>query len=358
MQAPHLQLIYLSTMDTKDIKPRENVLLSNYSTMRLGGPARYLLEIKSPSEIEPALSWAEEKDLKVIMIGQGSNIVWNDAGFDGLVLVNKIMGLEIQDNEYQAFAVIGAGEPWDSVVARIVDAGLSGIEHLSLIPGTAGATPIQNVGAYGKEIADVLVCVQAYDRQTKQMVIVSKSNCGFSYRRSRFNGVDKNRFLITSVTLALTHDNPMPPFYPALEAYLKTNNITEHTAKTIRQAVIAVRNSKLPDPAKVANCGSFFANPIIDNMQVEQLIEQYPGIPRWEIDSDNTKLSAAWMLEQLKLKGYHEPNTGMAIWDNHSLVLVNEHAPNTASLLAFRDAIIKKVEAKYGVTLKQEPELI
>lgn len=326
--------------------------------MRLGGPARYLLEITSPFEIEPALKWAEEKNLDVMMIGQGSNIVWNDAGFDGLILVNKIMGLEMQDNEYQAFAVIGGGEPWDSVVARIVDANLSGVEHLSLIPGTAGATPVQNVGAYGREIADVLVCVQAYDRQANKMVILSKTECDFSYRKSRFNTVDKNRFFITSVTLALSHDNPMPPFYPALEAFLKSHNITQHTAKNIRQAVIEVRNSKLPDPAKVANCGSFFANPIIDNMQLDSLVEQYPGIPRWEIDSDNTKISAAWMLEQLKLKGYHEPNTGMAIWDKHSLVLVNENAPNTASLLAFRDAIVKKVEEKFGVTLQQEPELI
>ncbi|MBW3568681.1 UDP-N-acetylmuramate dehydrogenase [Candidatus Parcubacteria bacterium] len=340
------------------IEPKENIPLSSYSTMRLGGPARYLLEITSPFEIEPALKWAEEKNLDVMMIGQGSNIVWNDAGFDGLILVNKIMGLEMQDNEYQAFAVIGGGEPWDSVVARIVDANLSGVEHLSLIPGTAGATPVQNVGAYGREIADVLVCVQAYDRQANKMVILSKTECDFSYRKSRFNTVDKNRFFITSVTLALSHDNPMPPFYPALEAFLKSHNITQHTAKNIRQAVIEVRNSKLPDPAKVANCGSFFANPIIDNMQLDSLVEQYPGIPRWEIDSDNTKISAAWMLEQLKLKGYHEPNTGMAIWDKHSLVLVNENAPNTASLLAFRDAIVKKVEEKFGVTLQQEPELI
>lgn len=340
------------------IEPKENILLSNYSTMRLGGPARYLLEVKSSFEVEPALIWAEEKKLPVMMIGQGSNIVWNDAGFNGLVLVNKIMGLELQDNEYQAFAVVGAGEPWDSVVARIVDAKLSGVEHLSLVPGTAGATPVQNVGAYGREIADVLVCVQAYDRQTKKMVILSKTECDFSYRKSRFNGADKNRFFITSITLALSHDNPMPPFYPALEAYLKANNVAEHTPATIRQAVIAVRNSKLPDPAKVANCGSFFANPIIDNMQLDSLVEQFPGIPRWQIDSDTTKISAAWMLEQLKLKGYHEPNTGMAIWDKHSLVLVNENAPNTASLLAFRDAIVKRVEDKFGVTLLQEPELI
>lgn len=346
-------LIYFSGM-----KPQENVSLSDYSTMRLGGPARYLLEIKSPDEIEKALWWANNNNQKVIMIGVGSNIVWTDKGFDGLVLVNKIMGYDIQKQEFQTFLIVGAGEPWDNVVSRTVEAGLSGIEHLSLIPGTAGATPIQNVGAYGREIADVLVCLQAYDTVEKKMVILSKTECGFSYRKSRFNSDDKNRFFITSITLALTSSNPLPPFYPILSNYLKEHGITRYTPNSIRKAVIDIRSSKLPDPDKVANCGSFFSNPVIDAYHLDQLLEKYPDMPHWEIDSDSTKLSAAWMLEQLKLKGYHEPNTGMAIWDKHALVLVNEHAKNTAALLAFRDSIIAKVEKKFGVTLKQEPELI
>lgn len=340
------------------IEPKELVPLSKHSTMRLGGPAKYLLEITSPLDIEPAIQWAEEKNLDIIMIGHGSNIIWKDEGFNGLVLVNKIMGLELQDQEFQAFATIGAGEPWDSVVERIVEAGFSGVEQLSLIPGTAGATPVQNVGAYGKEISDVLVCVQAYDRKEKKMTIIPKVECGFSYRKSRFNGEDKNRFLITSITLALSHDNPAPPYYAAVDSYLKEHNITEHTTKNIRDAVIHIRSNKLPDPAKVANCGSFFANPIINNVLLDEIIDKYPEIPRWDVDGANTKLSAAWMLERLNLKGYHEPNTGMAVWNNQPLVLVNEKAPNTAALLAFRDAIIKRVQEKFGITLTQEPELL
>ncbi|MBI5357271.1 UDP-N-acetylmuramate dehydrogenase [Candidatus Saccharibacteria bacterium] len=232
------------------------------------------------------------------------------------------------------------------------------MEHLSLIPGTTGATPVQNVGAYGQELSNVIVCVQAYDKETKQMVVIPKAECGFSYRKSRFNTTDKGRFFITSITIALSHDPPMPPFYASLEAYLNENKITKYTPKVIRDAVIAIRNSKLPDPKKVANCGSFFANPIIDSFQLDSVVAKYPGIPRWQVDSEHYKLSAAWMLENLGLKGYHEPNTGMAIWDNQPLVLVNEKAPNTASLLAFRDAIIKRVEERFGVTLQQEPELI
>ncbi len=332
--------------------------MGQHSTMRLGGPARYLLDITASSQIEPALGWAEKQGCKVIMIGDGSNIVWTDAGFDGLVLVNKIKGFEIQDQEFQSFVNIGAGENWDSSVDKTVKAGLSGIEFLSLIPGTAGATPVQNVGAYGKEIADTLVCVQAYDTKDKKMVVIPKAECGFSYRKSRFNGEDKGRFFITSITVGLNKSAPMPPFYGALQNYLTTNKITTYTPQIIRDAVIAVRNSKLPDPAKVANCGSFFSNPLVDSFQLERLVEKFPSIPYWESDDDKYKISAAWIMEQLGLRGYHEPNTGMAIWENHALVLVNEKAPDTASLLAFRDAIIKKAEDKFGVILKQEPELI
>lgn len=355
MQLQCISLLYLRIMETT---PLSNVPLSQHSTMRLGGPAKYLLDITSASQIEPALKWAEQQKCKFIMIGGGSNIIWNDNGFDGLVLVNKIAGFELQDQEYESFANIGAGENWDAAVAKIVDGGLSGVEHLSLIPGTAGATPVQNVGAYGREISDVLVCVQAYDSVEKKMVVIPKTECDFSYRKSRFNGKDQGRFLITSVTLALSKNPPMPPFYGALQTYLSKNNITTYTPKIIREAVIEIRNSKLPDPAKVANCGSFFGNPIVGNEELEDLTVKFPGMPHWDVDGSNSKLSAAWMLEQLGLKGYHEPNTGMAIWDKHSLVLVNEKAPNTASLIAFRDAIIKKCEEKFGVTLKQEPELI
>ncbi len=340
------------------VSPLQNVPLSQHSTMRLGGPAKYLLEITKSEQIRPALEWADEQKCKIIMIGDGSNIIWNDQGFDGLVLVNKIMGFEIQEQEFESFINIGAGENWDSAVARIVEAGLSGVEQLSLIPGTTGATPVQNVGAYGKEIADTLVCVEAYDTIEKQMKVIPKIECGFSYRKSRFNSQDKGRFLITSITLAVTKNPPMPPFYGTLQAYLSEHKITAYTPAVIRKAVIDIRNSKLPDPGKVANCGSFFANPIVDNARLQELVDKYPGLPHWDVDGSNVKLSAAWMLEQMGLKGYHEPNTGMAIWDKHSLVFVNEKAPNTMSLLAFRDAIIKKAEQKFGVTLKQEPELI
>ncbi len=341
-----------------DLSPQTNISLKDHSTMRLGGNAAYLLDITEPGQIAPAIAWAEAKQLPVIMIGSGSNIIWNDAGYNGLVLVNKIAGYEVQHQGEQSFLTVGAGEPWDSVVARTVLEELSGIEQLSLVPGTTGATPVQNVGAYGREISDVLVCVQAYDKQAKKMVIIPKDDCGFAYRTSRFKTADRGRFFITSVTLSLTKNAPLPPFYKSVENYLTEHNIKRPTSAQIRKAVIAIRTSKLPDPAKVANCGSFFGNPIIDADEFAELQQKFPTIQHWMTNDGRVKVSAGWLLEQLGLKGYREPNTGMAIWDKQALVFVNEKAPNTASLLAFRDAIIAAAQQKFGIMLEQEPELI
>lgn len=336
----------------------ENVSLSGYSTMRLGGPARYMMDINHASEVGPAIEWAEQNSLPAMMIGTGSNIIWRDAGFPGLVLVNKIRGYELLHSGEQAFLAAGAGEYWDSVVERSVAEGLSGLEHLSLVPGTTGATPIQNVGAYGREISDVLVSVEAYDKVAKQIVLIPKVECGFGYRTSRFKTTDRGRFFITKVTFSLDTSSPSPPFYASLQRYLTEHNITMYTPKVIRDAVIAIRISKLPDPTKIANCGSFFANPIISSVQAQDLRESFPDVMMWDIGSQQFKVSAAWMMERLGLKGYHEPNTGMAIWDHQPLVLVNEKAPNTAALIAFRDAIIQSAAQKFGITLEQEPELI
>jgi UDP-N-acetylmuramate dehydrogenase len=340
------------------MEPKTNVSLRDYSTMRLGGNADFLVDITEPSQIPQALEWAEAKGLPAIMIGGGSNIIWSDQGYKGLVMVNKIAGFEVQHQGEQSYVTVGAGEPWDSVVARSLQQELSGIEQLSLVPGTTGATPIQNVGAYGREIAEVLVTVQAFDKTEKKMVVIPKSDCEFAYRTSRFKTKDKGRFFITSVTLVLTKNPPLPPFYASVNDYLKEHNIQRPTASQIREAVIHIRTNKLPDPKVVANCGSFFHNPIIDVPQFDELQNRFPEIKSWPTSDGRIKISAAWLLEQLGLKGYHEPNTGMAIWDKQPLVFVNEKAPNTASLLAFRNAIIEAVKKKYGVTLQQEPELI
>lgn len=292
------------------------------------------------------------------MIGQGSNIVWQDAGFDGLVLVNKIPGFEVRQDGDDYIVKLGAGEIWDNMVGKLVDLGLSGIEQLSLIPGTVGATPVQNVGAYGRELSDVLVSVEAYDLSENKFVEIPNADCGFSYRRSRFNQADRDRFLICSITLKLAKTNPQPPFYGSLEKYLKEHNITQYTPDNIRAGVIDIRNSKLPDPKVVANCGSFFGNPIINGKKLAELKEKYAEIQAWEMPDGSYKISAAWLLDELGLKGYKDIDTGMALWSKQPLVFVNESAKSTEDLLTFREAIKQKVRETFGVDLAQEPELL
>jgi UDP-N-acetylmuramate dehydrogenase len=337
----------------------ENVPLSAYSTMRLGGPARYLSDINERSEIAQAITWAAQHQVPVIMIGGGSNIIWGDAGFPGLVLVNKIMRFETFEIDAEnAYITVGAGENWDSVVGRVVAAGYSGIEQLSLIPGTAGATPIQNVGAYGREISEVLTTVEAFDVQQGKLVTIPASECAFGYRTSRFRTTDKNNFFITAITLHVTRTNPQPPFYETLARYLSEKGITSYTPQVIRDAVIAIRSAKLPDPAVVANNGSFFHNPIIPRDDLTLLLDDYPTMVYWQTDDDKVKISAAWLVEQAGFKDFHDPETGMATWAKQPLVMVNEKATSTAALLKFKQKIVDAVQAKFGITLSQEPEII
>lgn len=338
---------------------QQQVSLKDYSTMRLGGTAQYLSVITSRQDIVEAVAWAKSHQLPLIMIGGGSNIIWRDEGFPGLVLVNAIRKYEVfTEDALNTYITVGGGEPWDSVVAQSVAADLTGIEALSLIPGTAGATPIQNVGAYGQEIADTLVTVEAYDLQTADFVTLAASECAFGYRTSRFKTTDKGRYLITQIVLHLTRQAPQPPFYTAVSEYLDAHGITDCTPATLRQAVIAIRSAKLPDPAQVANNGSFFGNPVISDIQFAELQNQYPDVPHWLQADGSVKVPAAWLVETAGFKDYHDTETGMATWPTQSLVFINEHATATADLLTFRQKVVDAVEARFHIQLEQEPELL
>lgn len=341
------------------MRVQHNVSLSKHSTMRLGGDAKHLVSVSDKHELASAVEWAEAQKLPYKVIGGGSNIIWGDKGFPGLIIVNKITGFTlIPEDDHFTYATIGAGEDWDETVKRTVEAGLHGIEGLSLIPGTAGGTPIQNVGAYGQEIADTLVSLEAYDTHNHQFVVLGVDDCDFGYRTSRFKAKDKGRFLIVSLTLRLQRINPRPPFYPAVAEYFRTNRISVATPKIMRDAVIAIRKSKLPDPSKVANNGSFFANPIVSKSFFSGLLKTHPDIPHWVVGQRKVKLSAAWLIEQAGYKDFQDSKTGISTWPTQPLVLVNDHAETTKDLLKFRDKIVAAVEKKFGVKLEQEPELV
>ncbi len=321
--------------------------------MRLGGNARFLCTITSDDELLEAIKFARGKQLRIKVIGSGSNLVWPDKGYDGLVIVNKIGGINISGET----VMICAGVEWDKAVENTVDNGLSGIEFLSWIPGSSGATVVQNVGAYGKELSDVLVELQAYDLKTDQFVTIKNSECNFGYRKSRFNREDSNRFIITSITLKLSEKNASPPFYKSLQEYLDNNDIHEYTPVELRKAVIEVRKSKLPDPDHIANNGSFFANPIISNEEYTKLQSEHVEIPGWSFEG-SIKISAAWLIDQAGFKDFHDPETGMATWAKQPLVLINERAKSTNDLEKFKKKIVDSVQEKFGLTLVQEPELV
>jgi UDP-N-acetylmuramate dehydrogenase len=337
----------------------ENVSLAAYSTIRLGGAARYLAEVKSEDDLQKLVQWAKPQNLPVIMIGRGSNIVWRDEGFPGLVLVNKIMGRKVlKDEDHTATIKLGGGENWDAAVDWTVGKKLSGLEYMSLVPGTVGAAPVQNVGAYGGELSDTLLELEAYDATLSSFVKLQNHDCNFSYRSSRFKTTDKGRFFITSITVTLKKREPLPPFYEALQNYFDEHGTTKYPPKAIRQAVIAIRQAKLPDPEKVSNNGSFFTNPVIELAQFQQLMQRYPDIKGWETKEGKMKVSAGWLVEKAGFRGVHDEQTGMATWPAQALVLVNEHARRTSDLLEFRQKIIFKVDELFDIVLQQEPELL
>lgn len=335
---------------------QHDILLSEFTTMKLGGRADYLTEVSSKKELIEALSWANESDLPVLILGGGSNVIFKN-GFAGLVILNKILGFEVLSDHLDSTLIqIGAGESWDKVVSKTVDMELSGIEMLSAIPGTAGATPVQNVGAYGAEIADTFIELEAFDTNENKFVNLSAEDCQFSYRNSIFKSPQNRHHIICNITLKLKKDSPKPPFYSSLQKYLDEHKIKEYTPKNIRKAVVAIRKIKLPDPKKIPNTGSFFKNPIVEFSQFEKMKGDHPEMPYFEMPDEKIKLLAGWLIDQAGLKGYQ--NHGMKVYEQNALVFVNESAQNYSDLEEFKNEVITKVEEKFGIVLEQEPELI
>jgi UDP-N-acetylmuramate dehydrogenase len=331
-----------------------NIPLKDFTTMRLGGNARFLAEATTLDDLKSLYQNATKTNMPVFIIGGGSNLIVHDEGFNGLVIVNRIPGFEvIADDEDSTTIKVGAGEIWDSVVERTVDMNLSGIEALSAIPGTAGAAPVQNIGAYGQEVADTLQYVEAYDTKTDSFVRLDASDCEFSYRHSIFRGSEQGRYAITAIVLRLVKTAPQPPFYDSLQKYMDENNITDHTPASIRQAVMAIRRDKLPDPSVVANSGSFFKNAVVEAWQAKELEEEYPGIPIYKMDDDHYKVATGWLIDQANFKG--EVLHGMRVHTGNALVLINESATGYADLEAARTEIINAVRDKFRITIQQEP---
>jgi len=331
-----------------------NIPIKNLTTMKIGGNARFMTEIHTPEEIATVYSNAKKQSIPIFIIGGGSNVIARDEGFNGIIARIRIPGFEVIADDLNSTTIrIGAGENWDYVVKRTVDMNLSGIESMSGIPGTAGAGPVQNMGAYGQEIADTLQSLSAFDSQTGIFINLTNTDCEFSYRNSIFRDSSKGRYVIASIILKLSKNQPQPPFYETLQKYFDEHNIKLFTQQIIRDAVLELRSSKLPDPALLPNSGSFFKNAIIEEWQVADLKKNDPSIPLYEMGDGRYKVPVGWLIEHTGLKG--QLLSGMRVYDKNALVLVNESATSYADLAKARDEIIKQVISKFHIQIEQEP---
>ena len=332
----------------------KNIPLKNFTTMRLGGPAKFMTECRTDEEVATICRDAKSKNVPIFIIGDGSNLIGRDEGYPGIIIRIRIPGFGVltQDDK-SATLRIGAGENWDQVVERAVDMGLSGIEAMSGIPGTAGATPIQNVGAYGQEIADTLQSLTAYDIKNDKFVTIQAADCGFSYRNSIFRSIEMGRYAVTSITLKLSKQPTEPPFYESLQKYLDDMGVKKYSPKIIRDAVMAIRQSKLPDPAVIPSCGSFFKNAIVETWQLDDLQKIDPKIPLFAMGEGKYKVPVGYLLDAAGLRGklFH----GMRIYDKNALILVNESATSYKDLISARNEITAAIYDKFSIRLEQEP---
>lgn len=332
---------------------RENVPLSELTTMRLGGAARYVISVKTPEDIPKALEFAKERNLPVWMMGGGANTIGRDGGFDGVVILNKMRGIEIlrEDDEVLELRSMG-GEIWDDLVAFACERDASGIEALSKIPGTVGAAPVQNIGAYGQDMAGVIVSAETYDTREQKFTKLMKDEMDLGYRKTRFNtGEDAGRFLIYAITLHLKKTKLEPPLYNSLQRYIDEHGITDFSPMSIRKMVSAIRADKLPDPKEKASAGSFFKNVFVDKAGAD--VAEAKGIPVWRDAEGRGKINSGWLIEACGLKG--KELFGFRVSDKAALVLINEKAKTYAELNKARTAIVEAVREKFGYSLEQEP---
>lgn len=346
---------------------QENIPLAPMTTFRIGGPARFFVEAKSPDEVQEAVALARSKSLPLFVLGGGSNLLIADAGWSGLVLRIAIPGIEQRpgsNDEGKVLFEVGAGEPWDRFVSRAVVAKCAGIECLSGIPGSVGGTPVQNVGAYGQEVSETIDSVEVFDAKDGQVRELCREACGFSYRSSIFNTAERDRFIILRVVYALTSGGQPYIGYADLKRHFEGRETPPNLAET-REAVRHIRARKgmliVSGDPDCQSAGSFFKNPVVAEGQHEELKERASlkglTLPSYPALAKSKKVSAAWLVEHSGFaRGYGLGPVGIS--SKHALAIVNRGGATAAEVLALKDQIQHRVEEIWGVRLETEPAMI
>jgi UDP-N-acetylmuramate dehydrogenase len=333
----------------------ENYNLKELNTFHLNVSAKKLVIIENENDVTEIPSLIQKE--KYLILGGGSNVLFlND--FDGIIIKNEIKGKKITDETDEDIIVsIQSGEIWHDIVMWAIKNNWNGIENLALIPGTTGAAPVQNIGAYGVEIKDVLQSVKFFNLETKSFQVLDNKECLFSYRNSIFKNELKNKTFITDVTLKLKKKNHIyRTDYGNIKDELSKLNANKLTPELIAQAVINIRQSKLPDPSVIGNAGSFFKNPEVSKKQYEELKNQYPEIPVFPLENGNYKIAAGWMIEKCGLKGFE--HKGAAVHSKQALVLINKNNATGKDIFELAQIVMKKVFDTFAVTLEPEVNII
>jgi UDP-N-acetylmuramate dehydrogenase len=327
----------------------EHASLAARNSLRVPATARWLAEVRDAGSLGELLARPEAQG-PVLALGAGSNLLLT-RDFDGLVIHLEQRGIEILSG---GGLLVGAGENWHALVRWTLGHGYCGFENLALIPGTVGAAPIQNIGAYGTELDEFVRAVHAWDRERGASVLLGRGECGFAYRDSVFKR-EPDRWLVTHVEFRLPTERPLVLDYAGVREELDAMGCGRPTHTDVADAVERLRRRKLPDPAEIGNAGSFFKNPVVTRAVAARLVEQFPAMPWWE-SGGAAKLSAAWLLEQCGLRGYRDGDAGFSA--RHALVLVNHGGATGADLWALAQRAQAKVEARFGVRLEPEPRII
>lgn len=328
-----------------------NVPVGQYNTFGVNIVSKYFSWFNSVEVLNELLDYQRKNLNKLLVLGGGSNILFTQ-NFDGLILKNEILGKGVSfETEQDIYLKVGAGENWHEFVMYCVENNYGGVENLSLIPGNVGASPMQNIGAYGVEIKDVFHELEAIHKITGEKVIFNNKDCDFGYRESVFKNKVKDQFIITYVTYKL---NKIPTFntsYGAIEQQLEINGVKDLSIREISKAVIQIRQSKLPDPKQIGNAGSFFKNPVISQAQFQDLYREYPEISYYP-SSENVKIAAGWLIDKLGWKGKTFNNYG--VHKNQALVLVNYGGAEGKSIYELSEKIIESVKLNFNITLERE----
>jgi UDP-N-acetylmuramate dehydrogenase len=348
---------------------QENVPLAPLCTLGVGGPARFYAKAEGAEAVGAGVAWAEDRSQSLFVLGGGSNLVLADEGYPGLVLHVLPRGVETRELDGQVHVRAGAGESWDALVATATRSGWAGIECLSGIPGCVGATPIQNVGAYGQDVSETITAVEAFDVVERKRVTLKNAECGFGYRSSRFKGADRDRYIILAVEYRLTPGGAPAVRYPDVQRHLAERALRSPSLRDVREAVIEVRRRKsmVLDPAdpNARSVGSFFVNPVVSDetcakVQASAARMKAPGaetMPRWPAQGGGVKLSAAWLIERAGFpRGYRRGNAGIS--DNHPLALVNRGGATAREVVGLAREIRDGVRAAFGVSLVPEPVFV